>query len=329
VSAAVLAADGGGSKTDVALLAGNGRLLASVRARGASFHPSDHDRSVATLTEAVHRAAREAGLPNGGPVARVGAFCLAGADLPVDERRMLRALRSTGLVEQVLLRNDTFAVLRAGTELGWGISVVCGTGLNCAGVSPDGRAFRFPALGPLSGDWGGGGDLAIAAVGACARARDGRGPRTALEPAMLEHFGMKSPWAVIEAIHTGAVSHRRVLDLAKVALRVADTGDPVAEELVTRLADEVASMIGAAARRVRVTRRHPDVVLGGGVARSRCRVFHARIAECVEQAVPGARLIVLRQPPVVGAALLGFDVLDGDTANGRRAVRELTAQRST
>jgi hypothetical protein len=88
-------------------------------------------------------------------------------------------------------------------------------------------------------------------------------------------------------------------------------------------------MIGAAARRVRITSRRPDVVLGGGIARSRCRLFHSRIAARVERAVPGARLIVLRQPPVVGAALLGFDVLDGDAANGRRAVRELTAQRST
>lgn len=330
MSAAVLAADGGASKTDVALLDNTGRLLASVRGRGASFHPSDHDRSVARLTDSIRRAADQAGLPNGdGPVAQVGAFCLAGADLPVDERRMLRALRATGLVDQVLLRNDTFAVLRAGTDRGWGIGVVCGTGLNCSGVSADGRIFRFPALGPLTGDWGGGGDLAVGAIGACMRARDGRGPRTALEPAMLKHFGLRSPKAVIEALHTGKVPTRQMLDMAKVALRVADAGDPVAEDLVTRLADEVSAMVGAAARRLRLTRRTPDVVLGGGIARSRSGVFHARVEAGVDRAVPGAHLIVLRSPPVTGAALLGFDLLNGDAASGLRAVRELTAHRTT
>ena len=55
-----------------------------------------------------------------------------------------------------MVDNDTFAVLRAGTERGWGVAVVCGAGINCVGVSPDGRHARFPALGTITGDWGGG-----------------------------------------------------------------------------------------------------------------------------------------------------------------------------
>ena len=38
--------------------------------------------------------------------------------------------------------NDTFAVLRAGlADSGphWGIGIVCGAGINCVGVAPDGR----------------------------------------------------------------------------------------------------------------------------------------------------------------------------------------------
>ena len=54
------------------------------------------------------------------------------------------------------MRNDTFAVLRAGTDRHWGVGVVCGFGTNCSAVAPDGRVTRFPAVGPISGDWGGG-----------------------------------------------------------------------------------------------------------------------------------------------------------------------------
>ena len=76
-----------------------------------------------------------------------------------------------------MVRNDTFAVLRAGTERTWGVAVVCGYGTNCSGVAPNGRTFRFPAFGDLSGDWGGGHDIGAAALWHAVRAEDGRGER--------------------------------------------------------------------------------------------------------------------------------------------------------
>jgi N-acetylglucosamine kinase-like BadF-type ATPase len=328
--AAVLAVDGGGSKTDVALLGRDGRLLAAVRAGGASFHPNDHGRSLSGLVAAVSDAAARAGFPSGnGPVADQAAFCLAGADLPVDERRMLRALREVGLAEQVLLRNDTFAVLRAGTDRGWGIGVVCGTGLNCAGVGRDGRTVRFPALGAISGDWGGGGDIAVAAVAAAARARDGRGPRTTLEDVVTSHFGMRRPVDVVQAVYLGRIRSRALLQLAPAVLRAADAGDEAAERIVDRMSAEVVDMVRATVRRLRVARQRPDVVLGGGLARSRSARFPRGVRQGVEEAAPGAHVIVLREPPVVGAALLGLDALGAPPAAATRARRALTDHHST
>ena len=101
------------------------------------------------------------------PVAQLGVYCLAGADFPVDDRRIDRWLRIRGITDERLVRNDTFAVLRAGTDRDWGVGVVCGYGINCSGVAPDGRITRFPAVGPISGDWGGGNDIGEA--GAVAR----------------------------------------------------------------------------------------------------------------------------------------------------------------
>ena len=181
---------------------------------------------------------------------------MSGADLPVDDRRILPALRREGFAAQTLLRNDTFAVLRAGTDQGWGIGVVCGTGLNCAGMTPEGRSVRFPALGAISGDiLGGGGDLAVNAIGATIRAREGRGPRTELERLIPEYFGLRSPAEVLEHVHIHRIAPRRVIELAPVVLRAADTGDPVAEALVVQLSDELVSMVASAVRRLRLARR--------------------------------------------------------------------------
>jgi N-acetylglucosamine kinase-like BadF-type ATPase len=319
--AAVLAVDGGGSKTDIALIARGGRVLSAIRVGGASFSPDRQLASMATLKHGVETAARAAGIaPHDGAVAEIGAFCLAGADLPVDDRRILPAIRAAGMANHVLLRNDTFAVLRAGTDLGWGVGVVCGTGLNCAGVAPDGRTVRFPALGAISGDgFGGGGDLAVEAVGATVRARDGRGPRTELERLIPAHFGARHPYQVLERIHVGKIEFRQVIALAPVVLRAADGGDAVAAQLVTRLADELVVMVRAAVHRLRITQLDLDVVLGGGIVRSDCEVFHARVRAGITDAAPNARVVIMDAPPVVGAALLGLDQIDGRSAKTARA----------
>src|SRR5213593_5033727 len=107
-------------------------------------------------------------------------YCLSGADLPADDRRILRWVAKHGWTEDDVLRNDTFAILRAGTDRTWGVGVVCGYGTNCSAVAPDGRTFRFPAIGDISGDWGGGSDIGRLALWYAVRAEDGRGDETEL-----------------------------------------------------------------------------------------------------------------------------------------------------
>src|SRR5205814_10051078 len=109
---------------------------------------------------------------------------LAGVDCPSEEAQIRHAIEAVGSAERTIAGNDTFAVLRAGTERGWGVAVVCGTGINCVGVASDGRQARFPALGTITGDWGGGTDVGNAALFAAVRGQDGRGPRTTPEQAV-------------------------------------------------------------------------------------------------------------------------------------------------
>src|SRR5262249_40014116 len=116
----------------------------------------------------------------GGVRADVAVLLLAGLDFPQEERRLEVAVGALGGADRVGAGHGALAVLRAGTERGWGVAIVCGAGINCVGVSPSGEHVRFPALGEISGDWGGGYDLGLAAVWAAARSEDGRGPRTSL-----------------------------------------------------------------------------------------------------------------------------------------------------
>ena len=60
------------------------------------------------------------------------------------------------------------------------------------GVSAAGGIVRFPSVGVISGDWGGGGTLGTEALFLAVRAEDGRGQPTALREAIMEHFGTAS-----------------------------------------------------------------------------------------------------------------------------------------
>jgi N-acetylglucosamine kinase-like BadF-type ATPase len=322
--AAVLAIDGGNSKTDVALIGPDGGLLAEVHGAGTSMEASRFAKSIAVLDKLVATVATAAGIDPAGPIAEHVSAFHAGLDLPDEEARLAAALAQRGWSRDHRIGNDTFAVLRAGSSRTWGVGVTCGAGINCVGVAPDGTDTRFLALGRLSGDWGGGMDVAREVLWWSIRAEDGRGEPTALHAATTGHYGLASMHDVCVAIHLGELDQARVNELTYVLFDVVETGDAVAGRLVDRLAAEVSLMALVAMRRLALTGLDTEVVLGGGLLAA----GHARLDRGIEAAIlaeaPAARLRVLAAPPVVGAALLGLDHI-GSGQPAHRALRRAMA----
>jgi N-acetylglucosamine kinase-like BadF-type ATPase len=316
--AAILAVDGGNSKTDVILVARTGELLAAVRGDTISHQQIGLEPGVDRLVELV-RAARERGGVAEAPLPEIGAYALAGADTPGDIRRLTAALAARHVSDQTIVVNDTMAPLRAGSERGWGVALICGAGVNAAGVAPNGRTFRFAALGEISGDRGGGGDIGMAALGASVRARDGRGPRTILETLVPAHFGRKRPIDVTLAAEAGRISHAEIRTLSPVVFEAAHRGDAVAQGILDDLADELVIMANAVIRRLHLTRLDVDVTLAGGVFRARDQTLEDRIAAGIHAVAAHARVHRLGAPPVLGPALMGLDRLSGLTDEERAA----------
>jgi N-acetylglucosamine kinase-like BadF-type ATPase len=304
---AVLAIDGGNSKTDVMLVGDDGSLLSAVRGPGV---PRDVDRATTLrmLAGLIERAGRPLGR-TGLPAARHTSACLANLALPGEEEEIAATVAGLGWSPAVDVVNDTFAVLRAGVPGPdpWGVAVVCGAGINAVGVDPAGRVHRFLALGDHSGDWGGGAFLGRAALWCAARAEDGRGPATALERAVPAHFGLDSVRAVAIALEGGAVPVAALADLVPALLRSARDGDEVAASLVRRQATETATLALVAMRRLDVLDRATPVVLGGGVHAAGDELLTGGIVAAVAAGAPRAEVRVCAVPPVVGAALLGLD----------------------
>ncbi|MEU6342061.1 BadF/BadG/BcrA/BcrD ATPase family protein [Streptomyces sp. NPDC046977] len=305
----ILAIDAGNSKTDVALVAADGSVLGT--ARGGGFQPQivGVEPAVEVVARIVERAAEAAGAalrPGEALVGHVSA-CLANADLPVEEQQLELAVHARGWGVTTRVANDTFALLRAGVEVPRGVAVVCGAGINCAGMLPDGRTARFPAIGHLSGDWGGGSGLAEEALWWAARAEDGRGGPTALAAALPAHFGLTSMYALIEALHLGHIDFSRKHELTPVLFKTAESGDSVARNIVERQAEEIVVMAAVALDRLDLLDEEVDVVLGGGVLAARHPLLMDSVVALLAARAPRAVPRVVTAPPVLGAALLGLD----------------------
>jgi N-acetylglucosamine kinase-like BadF-type ATPase len=322
VTAAVLAVDGGNSKTDVALIAADGTLLAAVRGSTTSHQAVGLEAGIDRLVGLVEDAARMAELdPSARPISTVGVHAIAGADFRADVRMLERAIGRARLSERDVVVNDCVGALWAGAREGWGIALICGQGINGAAIGRDGRTARFDAVGEISGDWGGGTSVGMEGLGAAVRARDGRGPRTSLEQLVPVYFGLTRPSAVTRALYDGRIARARVGELSPVVFRAAGEGDAVARSIVDRLADELATMAVALARRTAMTRQPVEVVLAGGVFSTSDEPFFARIDAGVRAVARDARLVRLNLPPVTGAAVHGLDLVMSRGPSAREAAR--------
>jgi N-acetylglucosamine kinase-like BadF-type ATPase len=332
-AAAVLAVDGGNSKADLALVAADGSLIGAVRGPTISHQAVGLEAAMANLAALTARLVEEAGIERGVHLAGHGRFCVAGADYPEDVELLRGAIAPLGLVDELDIRNDTLGALRAGTHRPWGVVLICGRGINGAGVAPSGATIRFDGVGTYSGDWGGGGGIGLAAIAAAVRGRDGRGPWTRLEADVPAFFGVASPAEMTKGLYLEQLPHDRITDLAPIVFRAAMDGDAVARSIIDRLADELVAMAGALVRRLRLESLEPEIVLAGSVFRTTDQAFHDRLRQGLHAVAPRADVRPLDAPPVLGAALLRLDELSPTRATPppveaslRRALQDWAAR---
>jgi N-acetylglucosamine kinase-like BadF-type ATPase len=318
----IVAVDGGNSKTDVLLLRADGTVLASVRGDGSSPHQLGLRPAIHVVDGLVDRVWLAAGLPSrNGSQAAVAAVFMAGADLPDEEVALADAVSAQGWAEQNHVANDVFAVLWAATGSGHGVAVTVGAGANCVGMSPSGRRAWFPALGGITGDWGGGPDIGMAALGAGVRSEDGRGPRTTLASAVAGYFGYATALEVAVAIHQGILDAGRLIELPRLVVTAAEAGDDEALAIMRRQGSEVTRLAIAALHQLEMEDSPVQVVLGGSVLASSRSILLDSIAAGIRAEAPKAQTSLCTTRPVVGAGLAGLELAgaEGDAEVRLRA----------
>lgn len=301
----VLGLDGGASKTHAVVVNEMGQVLGFGQAGASNHQVYGLQPALREVQRAVKSALDGAGLlPSD---IELGCFCLAGADLPEDYIMLQEAVQALNVARSNVIKNDTIAALRSGTTRSWGVVVICGTGFNAAGRSPDGQEIVLPGLGPISGDWGGGGTLSEEMIRAIMRAWDGRGKPTLLTDLVLRALAVDSVEKLLAMLYHEEVDSQHLLDLVPFLFEAAEAGDQVAQELIIRMGTEVAITANALIRRLSLTEEDVEVVLGGSVFKGRGDLMLNTITRLVHEESPKARIVRPHHEPVVGAVLLALE----------------------
>lgn len=298
-----LGVDAGNSKTVAVVADASGAVRGYGRAGcGDIYGAATESHAVAEVMAAVQRAMQMAA-PTVDAVDETtiahAAFCLAGIDWKSDELfwRGQLTQRLPGL-SSYSLRNDGFALLRAGEPTGLGVAVSVGTGAAIVARGPAGEEWSASMwiVDPL-----GGGSLGEQAYAGVIRAEIGVGPATSLREVLLARHNLDDVAALLEVATSRGAERFRHADLARDVLDAASAGDQVADAIVRRQAGLLAQYAAAAARHVQLGGPDFRVVLGGSVLSSANPILRDATHASLARVLPAARTSLTPRSPVVGA----------------------------
>lgn len=297
-----LGVDVGGTKSSALIADENGRALGMGETGAGNHEMVGYEGLKEALHRAVGGALAQAAI-DGSQLSGAG-FGIAGYDWPSELQPTMQAINTLHLGVEPLVVNDAVLGLVAGTEEGWGIVVVAGTGSNCRGRTPDGREGRVTGCGRKLGEYGGGGDLVAEAVRAVARQWTMRGPDTALTDRFIAHTGARNVEDLLEGLTLG----RLQLDAlaAPLVFAAAIEGDAVARSLVNWAGRELGSLATGVVRQLHLERITFDAILAGGLFDGGEMLLRP-LREAIVEVAPGARFRRLSSPPVAGGVLLAME----------------------
>jgi len=310
---AVLGVDGGGSKTHALVADERGEVLGFASSGRSNWEDTGLEAAGAALAEAIGGALAAAQVPPGALAA--SAFGLAGLDWDPDRPVLGALLDPLGLAGPRRLENDSFIALRAGASRPFGVVVIAGTGHVAAGRDPAGRTVRTLGLGPMYGDFGSATDVAEEAVRAVADAYTGRGPATSLSRLLPPLAGCASAEQLLQRLSRGLVP---LPEAAPLVLQEAEAGDPACRQIVLHAGASLGESAAVVARRLGLGGQRFELVMAGGLFRSRNQLLEGALVDTMARQAPQAVPVHLTCRPVVGAALDALDLAGLPTDPGVR-----------
>ena len=305
-----LGADLGATKTHTLIVDETGRALGFGESGPANHESVGYDGMFQSMHDGLEQALRSARLKKE-QISGAG-FGVAGYDWPSEVEATVAVIDRLGLNAPYKFVNDAVPGLIAGSDEGWGVVVVSGTGSNCRGWDREHkREGRVTGHGVLMGEGAGGSELMHRCMQIVGYSWTKRLPRTALADAIIAYVGAKD----LEDLMRGYTTYEYQIgaEAARIVFRVAEEGDEAALDLICWAGTELGEMANAVIRQLQFENLTFDVVMTGSMFEGGAPLIEP-MRETIQKLAPKARLVRLRVPPVVGAVILGMEA-DGFQAS--------------
>lgn len=316
-----LGIDTGSTKSHALVADEYGQAVGFGRSGPGNWEGVGWDATQSIIHEITDKALDDAGVEKA-HIAGAG-FGVAGYDWPEDEKPHRRIIESLGLNGPYILGNDTLIGLIAGATNGWGVVVSAGTSNNCRGRDRKGREGRIIGSGVRFAEYGGAFEIVYKAVQAVGAAWTKRGKPTQLTQTFMEITGVKDEIDLLAGLVRGR--YEVSSDHAPKIFECAAAGDEVAQEVICWAGRELARSAIGVIRQLGFEDLEFEVVLAGSLYKGGSPLIDA-MREEIHAVAPGAKLIRLKAPPVVGGVLLGMEAAGTDPLTVRHTLLKSTAE---
>lgn len=283
---ALIAVDGGGTKTEFVLVSLSGRLIKRLILPG-----SNPNSCTVSGTCEILRRGIDGLLQEGNPVLaiNIGGSGFFSGD---NGRQVEQTLRRYYPGIKLRCESDICNLLACAEDPDNAIAVICGTG-SVVYASKNGHLRRCGGGGWRLETLGSGYDMGRAALLAALEHRDGTGRETALTEGVEKKLG-GSVWDQIQRIYSEDTAG--IAALAPLVLQAWQAGDRVAGTIVEENCRRLAYLVGVGAA---YSPRAEQVVLGGSLL-TECAPLRQALTRLLE---PRLRPCVMQYPQAWGACL--------------------------
>ncbi len=303
----VLGVDGGGTKTQAAVVDAHGRVRGEGLAGPSSFDKTNLKLAAASIRDAIDGACAAAGIKR--KQLNAAFFGMAGVTSEQDRAHVRAIAVKLGLAaERVGVDHDLRAALAGGLSGRPGIVLIAGTGSSCYGVNAAGATWKSGGYGTLISDEGSSYWIGLRAIRAAVMIQDGRlpgsSPALLVEPVMRQ-LGIGGIDDIMHRLHVQGIAPVDVAAFAPLLIAAAQQGDAYSLNVLREGMQLLAECVAAVARKLSMADDACELALVGGVFKNGDLVIEP-LRQAVRAVLPGCSVKLAELPPVHGACIVAL-----------------------
>lgn len=298
-----LAADGGGTKTDVICADEHGNVIG----HGTSGPTNLTSTSVGAASFNLNEAVRQSLEPiiDARPTFVCFAMGLAGLDtteeIAVAKEVFERSLSHYN-IQRMLVVNDSLIALENGSSAANAVVLISGTGSIAYGRNDREMTVKTGGMDYLLTDQGSGYYIGRQVLREAVKSFDGRREKSILEGLVCEYFRITTIADLKKHVYNPPLSKIEVAQLAKLCSQAFQQGDEVAAMIFDHAIDELELHAQVVIEKLGLAQQPFDLVLTGAVLA--LEHVNAILVERLTEQYPRLRAITPTEPPVYGALKL-------------------------